>query len=346
MLPDHSPTAVIGWDVGGAHVKAARVEDGRVTGVVQLPCPLWLGLEQLPGVLAEVQARLGPASLHAATMTGELADAFPSRAEGVSRLADALARATSPARLRLYDGRAGFLDPADAAAHADSIASANWHATAALAGRYVPDALLVDMGSTTTDLIPIGAGRPASTGYTDAERMACGELVYTGLVRTPIMALCQRAPFAGAWTPLANELFATAADAYRLLGELPEGADQMPTADGREKTVEASRARLARMVGRDAGDASPKAWRALAAWLAETQLRQVVDAALLVLSRAKVPDSAPVLGAGVGRHVVERLAARLGRPYQDFTALPPLASAPGAAECAPAVAVALLACPA
>ena len=326
------------------------MEGGRVTGVVQLPCPLWLGLEQLPGVLAEAQSRLesrfGPASLHAATMTGELADAFPTRAEGVARLADALARATAPAPLRLYGGRAGFLAPADAAAHTDSIASANWHATAALAGRCVPDALLVDMGSTTTDLIPIGAGRPAGTGYTDAERMACGELVHTGLVRTPVMALCRRAPFAGAWTPLANELFATAADAYRLLGELPEGADQMATADGREKTVEASQARLARMVGRDAGDASPEAWRALAAWLAEAQLRQMMDAALLVLSRAEMPGSAPVLGAGVGRHIAERLAARLGRPYQDFAALPPLASVSGGAECAPAVAVALLACPA
>ncbi len=332
--------------MGGAHVKAARVEGGRVTGVVQLACPLWLGLEQLPGVFAEVQARLGPAAMHAATMTGELADAFTSRTEGVARLAGILANATAPARLRLYGGRAGFLDVADAAAHADSVASANWHATAALAGRCVPDALLVDMGSTTTDLIPVAAGRPAGAGYTDAERMACGELVYTGLVRTPVMALCQRAPFAGAWTPLANELFATAADVYRLIGELPEGADQMATADGREKTVAASEARLARMVGRDAGDAPPEAWRALAAWLAEAQLRQLMDAASLVLSRARWPDRAPVLGAGIGRHVIERLAGRFGRPYQDFAALPPLASVAGAADCAPAVAVALLACPA
>ena len=95
-----------------------------------------------------------------------------------------------------------------------------------------------------------------------------------------------------------------------LLGALPEGADQMAAADGREKTEAASRARLARMVGRDAGDASPEAWRALAAWLAESQLRQVVDAALLVLSRAGLPEDAPVLGAGAGCHVARVLAAR------------------------------------
>ena len=335
--------ATIGWDLGGAHVKAARVEGGQVTGVVQLACPLWTELDRLPAVLAEVQARLGPAAQHAATMTGELADVFPTRAEGVARLAHALVQATAPALPRLYAGRAGWLGPEDAAAHADDVASANWHATAALAGRFVGDALLVDVGSTTTDLIHIAARRPAGAGYTDAERLACGELVYTGLVRTPVMALCARAPFAGRWTGLANELFATAADAYRLLGELPEGADAMATADGREKTVEASRARLARMVGRDAGDASPEAWRGFAAWLAEAQLRQIADAALLVLSRAALPRDAPVLGAGVGRHMAERLAGRLGRPYRDYAALPPLAAAAGAADCAPAVAVALLA---
>jgi probable H4MPT-linked C1 transfer pathway protein len=276
-------------------------------------------------------------------MTGELADAFPSRAAGVAHIAGVLARATAPGTLRVYAGRAGFVDPGEAAAFAESIASANWHASAALAGRTVADAMLVDMGSTTTDLIPVKLGAPATAGYTDAERLAHGELVYTGLVRTPAMAMASRAPFAGHWTPLANELFATAADVYRVLGALPEGTDQLATADGRGKTEVASRARLARMVGRDAGDASPEAWRALAAWLAESQLRQVMDAALLVLSRAGLPEDAPVLGAGAGRRVVQALAARLGRPYQDFAALSPLNEIAGAAECAPAVAVALLA---
>ena len=72
--------AVIGWDIGGAHVKAARVLAGRVAAAVQVPCPLWLGLDRLPtgagGGAARASARH---ALHAATMTGELADAFASR---------------------------------------------------------------------------------------------------------------------------------------------------------------------------------------------------------------------------------------------------------------------------
>ena len=230
-----------------------------------------------------------------------------------------------------------------AAAHAADIASANWHASAALAARLCPEALFVDMGSTTTDLIPLHAGSVAGAGYTDAERLACGELVYTGLVRSFLMAVATRAPFAGAWTGLACEHFATTGDIYRLLGELPEAADQMPTADGRDKSVPASRARLARMVGRDVGDAEPGAWRDLAAWFAEAQLRQLCDAAWLVASRGRLATDAPVVGAGVGAAVVVRLAQRLERPYVGLADLLHGFVGPWIGACAPAVAVALLA---
>jgi (4-(4-[2-(gamma-L-glutamylamino)ethyl]phenoxymethyl)furan-2-yl)methanamine synthase len=336
---------IIGWDVGGAHLKAARAEDGTIVDVVQVPCPLWLGLHRLTDALDVATARLGVAERHAVTMTAELADVFPDRAEGVATLADMLARHLHPATVRIYGGRAGFLPVEAASAHVDNIASANWHASASLAARFVADALFVDMGSTTTDIVPLGDGRVRAVGYTDAERLACGELVYTGLTRSFVMALTPRAPIAGAWTTLACEYFASTADVYRILGELPDDADQLPTADHREKTVAASIARLARMVGRDAEQADQAAWRQLAGWLAETQLRQIADGAHLVLSRMRLLGDAPVLAAGVGRHVVARLAVRLGRPCQSFAGLVPstITVAEWAGHCAPAVAVALLA---
>ncbi|MBV9756196.1 MAG: H4MPT-linked C1 transfer pathway protein [Alphaproteobacteria bacterium] len=337
--------SVIGWDIGGAHVKAARVEGGRVRDVVQVPSPLWLGIDRLEQALSAATARLGPADRHAATMTGELADVFANRAAGVAAITDILVRAVRPAPVAIYGGRAGFLTPNAAPAHPADIASANWHASAALAGRFVPEALFVDIGSTTTDLVPIGGGRVQAAGYTDAERLACGELVYTGLTRSFLMALCARAPVGGAWMPLACEHFATSADVYRILGELPEEADQLPTADGRDKSVAASQARLARMVGHDAADRPPADWRSLAAWFAEAQLRLIADGAMQVLSRTHLPEPAPVVGAGVGRRLAARLASRLGRDFRDFGAL--VEAVGGAGEwpsyCAPAVSVALLA---
>lgn len=337
--------SIVGWDVGGAHLKAARVVDGKVAEIIQLPCPLWLGIDRLDEALLDAATRFGPADRHVATMTGELADVFANRCEGVAAIADRLARAVAPVPLGIYAGRSGFLDPSLAAIHAGDIASANWHASAALAARFVSDALFVDIGSTTTDLVPIADARVQAFGYTDAERLACGELVYTGLTRSFLMSLCHSAPLAGVWTPLASEHFATSADVYRILGELPEHADQLPTADSRDKTIANSQARLARMVGMDAADQTVEEWRGLAAWFAEAQLRLIADGAMLVLSRSRLSDASPVIGAGIGRHLAARLARRLGRRFTDFAGL--VEAGPAAREwlghCAPAVSVALLA---
>jgi probable H4MPT-linked C1 transfer pathway protein len=332
---------IIGWDVGGAHLKAARCEAGRVTGAVQIPCPLWSGLERLDTALQQAASRLGSAARHVATMTGELADIFENRHEGTAQISAALRRRLG--EVDIYGGRAGWIAAASAGGHAADIASANWHASASLVARYCREALFVDAGSTTTDLIPISGGALVPCGYTDAERLASGALVYTGVVRTPVMAMGRRVPFGGEWTGIAAEHFATAADIYRILGLLPEEADQHPAADNRAKTPAGSRARLARMIGHDAEDADDSAWNALAAFLAEAQLRHVHDAALRLLSATRVPADAPIIAAGTGAFFAARLAARLGRPCRDFASA---IGQPAMSEInlyAPAAAVALLA---
>jgi probable H4MPT-linked C1 transfer pathway protein len=335
----------IGWDIGGVHLKAARVENGRIVDAVQIAAPLRAGLEPLIKAFGQAKARMGTASRHLVTMTAELADTFTSRAEGVERIAALAARELNGAPIWLYAGRAGFVPIARAGAHVTDIASANWHASAAMVARRCEQALFIDMGSTTTDIVPVSGGTVIARGYTDAERLAAGELVYTGLVRGFVMATANRAPFDGVWTTLVNENFANMADVHRILGSLPEGADQMGTADGRDKTVPASCARLARMIGRDAADASAADWEKLAAWLAEAQLRAIIDGAMLVASGAMVARNAPIVGAGSGAGGVAEVARRMGRKFIAFETLldvvPEVRDA--ASQCAPAAALALLA---
>jgi (4-(4-[2-(gamma-L-glutamylamino)ethyl]phenoxymethyl)furan-2-yl)methanamine synthase len=338
---------VIGWDVGGAHLKAARAEDGCIVEAVQVASPLRLGLERLAQAFIDAKVRIGSGDLHVVTMTGELADTFASRAEGVQALAALAARELAPATVSLYAGRAGFIAPEQAQGHWKDIASANWYASASLAARAVRTALLVDIGSTTTDLVPIVTGSVAARGYTDAERLAAGELVYTGMVRSFAMAMAERAPFAGRWSPLINENFATMADVHRILGQLPDGVDQMATPDGRAKSIEASRARLARMIGCDMDDASETAWSMLAQWFAEGQIRAIIEGAMLVLSYERVPASAPIVGAGIGIAVVREVARRLGRKHVAFDTIINVAphARDWASYCAPAAALACLASP-
>jgi probable H4MPT-linked C1 transfer pathway protein len=338
-------TIIVGWDVGGVHLKAARADDGRIVRAVQLASPLRGGLERLVQAFAEAKSLVGRADRHVVTMTGELADTFASRPDGVERLAALAAGELTDAPVLLYAGPVGLVAPPEARKHAVEIASANWHVCARLVAQQCASALFVDMGSTTTDVVPLVQGTVAARGYTDAQRLAAGELTYTGLVRGFVMATADRAPVAGSWTTLVNENFATMADVHRILGSLPDGADLMATADGRDKTVAASGARLARMVGADAADLDEAAMLALACWFAEAQLRAIVDAAMLAVSAASLPADAPVVGAGIGTAIVAEAARRLHRPYVAFDGL--IDAAPearaGAVQCAPAAALALIA---
>jgi len=341
-----SGEAVIGWDIGGTHLKAARLgPDDAVERVVQLPVPLWQGLSHLSTALDQAMLALHPAARHAVTMTGEMVDLFPNREAGVRELVRAMRERLPEADLRIFAGLRGFLAPDEAILASPAVASANWLATASFVATRLESAIVVDIGSTTADLVPVARRRVQAEGTDDRSRMVLGELVYTGVVRTPLMALADRVPWKGELVPLMAEHFATSADIYRLTGQLPDGADQHPAADGGEKTVEASARRLARMLGCDWEAGSLAEWRRLAAWFREEQLRRIEDALALVCSRAELSEEAPIIGAGVGRFLARQLAARRGKRYVDFAdLLPPSAHvAEHVADCAPAVAVAWLA---
>jgi probable H4MPT-linked C1 transfer pathway protein len=337
-------TSMLGWDIGGANLKAARVENGVVVAAAQRPCAPHLGLGQVEAALRDMSARLGAADRHAVTMTAELSDAFPDRASGVVSIAAIFAREVAAEAL-YYAGARGFVAKDDVAEAARAVASANWRASAEWVAQRCAEALFVDMGSTTTDIVPIIAGRVAARGEDDASRLRNGEFVYTGLLRGDPGAGLALAPVDGRWVPLVDESFATTADVHRLLGVLPDAADTLPTVDGRPKSLDATRARLARLVGRDAADGSAGQWEALAAFFARAQLRRLEDAIALIASRTPAVARSPLIGAGVGRELLSAWARREGRAFRDFAEFIPTApdAQRAAADCAPACAVALLA---
>ncbi|MEL7048552.1 MAG: hydantoinase/oxoprolinase family protein, partial [Pseudomonadota bacterium] len=192
------------------------------------------------------------------------------------------------------------------------VASMNYLATAHLAASTLKNALLIDMGTTTTDIIPIIDGSPQNVGQTDADRLASGELVYTGLTRTAVMAVVDAVPFQGAWVPICREYFATMSDVQRVLEALPSGVDDQQTADGRGKSLHESTSRLARMIGRDGADGSADDWRSMARYVAGAQFTPINEAVGLVVSRHPKLISSPIVTTGCAIASLEHWAKGQG----------------------------------
>lgn len=349
-MSDAGGRPVVGWDIGGANLKAARLAaDGRVLAVETERCPLWQGLAHLDLAFDAIEARLGaPGDVrHVLTMTGELVDCFENRRAGCRAIVERVSGGRRWGRdAAWFAGDDGIVDAARASDAWSRIASANWRASAGWVARHVPAGVLVDLGSTTADVIAVRDGRLRISGHDDAGRLASDELVYTGLTRTPLMALAERVPFGDVSVGLMAEYFATTADVHRVLGQLDERCDLHPAADGGEKTPRASARRIARMVGRDLDDAPWAEWHALAAWFAARQRVRLAEAIVRVAETQGIPAQAPLVIAGIGRRVLERVGQELGRDVMPFhRTLPHTPSDPALAtaidEQAPAVAVAL-----
>jgi len=206
--------------------------------------------------------------------------------------------------------------------------------------------VLIDIGSTTTDLVAFRGGRVLTHARSDAERLAGGELVYHGVVRTPLCALGPRIHWRGQPHNLMNEFFATTADVYRLTGELDPDHDMQPPADSAGKDLPATRQRLARMVGLDARDGSDAEWLAMAQAWRERQLTEIASQLQRVLARHGLGRDAQVVRAGCGAFLVDGLARRCGLApgvaYADIAAAVDPAVRGWVQVCAPSIAVAAL----
>ncbi len=242
----------IGIDVGGANLKIADV-DGNADSMM---FPMWIEYSKLADVLREMIddfSRILRPNV-AVTMTGELADCFASKKAGVAYICNAVQFAAAGHRTAFYQTTGQFVSAFDATDNWKLTAAANWHALSSQVALQVDQGILLDIGSTTADIIPFGNGHCASRSINDTDRLLSNELVYTGVVRSPVCSLVTHATIDGQKCQVAQELFATSLDAYLILGKIPESDDCRFTADHRPSTLACARQRLARHLCADAAD--------------------------------------------------------------------------------------------
>jgi probable H4MPT-linked C1 transfer pathway protein len=330
--------AVLGLDIGGANLKAAH----SAGGARSLPFALWKNPRGLTDSLALLLRDWPVFDFLGVTMTGELCDCFESKSQGVDTILQATAQAVSREhpRLRgeihiwLTDSR--FVELNAARATPLLAAASNWLALAVFVGRFAPTgpALLLDVGSTTTDIVPLLEGRPVPQGRSDPERLRSGELVYTGIRRTPLCALLSGLG--------AAELFATTLDVYLTLGQVREDPSDCDTADGRPATRRGAASRLARMLCADLETSTEGQRQDLALRAAQRQVHLIIHAVESVAARLPAPPETVVV-AGSG----EFLAQTAWQGQRLFPPCPVISLAerlgPGVSQAACAYALAILA---
>ena len=298
-------------DIGGANLKAAHASGA----IRRMPFEVWRRPQDLARALADLAAGFPQFDRVAVTMTAELCDCFATKAEGVRAVLEAVEQGIPGRHVAVWGTDGRFHEPDEIRRQPGLAAASNWLALAIAAARLIPEepGILIDIGSTTTDLIPLDRGKVAARGRTDTERLQTGELVYAGVRRTPICALATELPYRGVPTGLAAELFATTHDIFLVLGDVSPDPTDRSTADGRPATFIRACDRMARMVGADEetffeGDAIVLA-RSAEQLLIDRLARSAERAC-----RATIGAPAVAVIAGSGEFFARRLAERLLGP--------------------------------
>ena len=237
-------------DIGGANIKAAHNSGGAWS----LPFALYREPAKLGEMLRVLTRPLPAFERVLMTTTAELCDCFATKREGIERIVAEveLFGAGRPVRIWTTGGR--FVLPAQAVTIPMQVGAGNWHAQATMLARKLAAqglGLLVDTGSTTTDIIRLFGGRADARGATDMARLESGELVYVGARRTPMMAFGPSIEFRGRRYGIMNELFGDLGDVNLLLGHIPEEPGNSETWDRQPFTKRHAAARIVRMIGAD-----------------------------------------------------------------------------------------------
>ncbi len=316
---------ILGLDVGGANIKGCNLQiDGDHINIAKgksVYHEIWRDTHNLKDVLLRLGNSLKETKNQefdaiALTMTAELCDSFESKAQGVLTIVQTVEEIFENTPLNIWTTQEVFSSPPEIRKNPLQAAAANWLASAsALANSSSLDdnpVIFVDMGSTTTDILPLTAGKVLSRGRTDTERLLTGELLYTGVLRTAVHSIVDEVVLDGFRCRVANEYFASSADVYRLLGWITETDYNIPTPDGKSRDLNGCAKRLARVVAAEPEELGMDNIYLMARYIMEKQIQQVMDNILQVVSSREIVLPKKLITTGQGSFILKEIARRLG----------------------------------
>ncbi len=283
----------LGIDIGGANLK---VSSGVGCEIIYFP--MWRKFHELKKTLKSLSEKYD-AKRAGVVMTAELADVFESKAEGVLKIAKICKEVFEDVRFLDVNGdlHAEIYDPS-------AFAASNWIAsTKFLLSEGYDSFLFVDMGSTTTDLIPVT--QKIEAAQSDFERLKRKELIYIGILRTPVFYVLRSFDSA----PLCPEFFAITADVFRVTGDISESEYSCDTPDGKGRDVEACLKRLARTVCCDVSELGREKTIELAYKAKGEMVNLLSDAIEEKINEYELKE---VLACGIGEFLIEEACKKIG----------------------------------
>jgi len=314
---------ILGFDIGGANIKVVKlkfVRNKREIEVLREYFPLWLkGRNDLENKLQELRSKLLPDEdnyIIITCMTAELCDIYDDKSDGVLHVVNSVENVFYDSKGNYYVNVHGKLITYDDVVNNPlQIAAANWAASVWLIERLCKNCILIDIGSTTTTIIPVINGKAHILGFNDPDKIKYGEILYIGTLRTNIVEFIDKVPYKGFLIDICRERFSTIADVHLILGNISENEYTTETADGKGKSFEECIRRLCRIVCSSTELMNIYEVIELARYIYEVQLFKLTQVVYQIRSRIASmginPDEFILVSAGIGEFIVKEIGRRI-----------------------------------
>ena len=308
---------IIGWDIGGAHIKSCVLNGKTAQCRVNL-CELWKDTS-LEDHIHRINKKYHKtkSALNVITMSGEMCDGFINRKQGVKNILskfdkypDSFVYTTQNGLVRLGKKRIDY----------STIASANWHIIASYMKNKVKSSIVIDLGSTTTDYIIIKNNKIINQRHDDFSGLKYKELDYTGFLRTPCFAICDHIKIRNQKYQLIPENFSALSDVYTILGLLPKQLNYSSTCDNRSKSLENSYRRLSRTFGIDYIKQNETFLLQASKTIAKLHYDKISKVIIYHVKKNHfINKNVKIIGAGVGEIVLREICKKNNISYISFS---------------------------
>ena len=312
----------LGIDIGGANLKIVGLNKKKqINFVSQEKCEIWKGLSKFDDKITKINKIISKKTVVGVTMTAEMCDNFKKRKEGVKRIIKHIRRSLNK-NVYFWENiknKSFSINPSY-----KNVASMNWLATGTLISKKISNAIVIDLGSTTTDLIFIRKNQIINKGFSDLKRIIFSELIYTGFTRTPIFGITNKLKFNKKNYPVLPENFANISDVYRVLKKASSRIDLFDTMDGRSKSFLNSSRRIARNFGFDYKNKKKKLILNLCEEIEKIQFAKITDSIKKNLCRYEISKKEiSLITCGIGKDYLYKKFVNRGFKvlrFEDFIA--------------------------